>query len=516
METYNIIMREKFDIIIIGAGLTGALGATILSKLGYQVLLLEKGKHPRFTLGESATPLTSYYFDKFAKQFDIPELSVLSSYERMSTNTKLNCGPKELFYYMSHKLDVTYDKAQSETREMVVQTRTVDLQYDRAQLDEYLTNLSIEYGARYIDEFLVNTVQFINSSVIVQGEHSGATKQFQGRFIIDSTGHQSVLSKQMDLRIQAEDLDTPLNSRSIFTHFTGVKDLETVLENGSSFNETMPIHRCRGTQHHFFSGGWYWFVPFDNGVTSIGLSLDNETYPINSMSGEEEFKTFTERLPIIKELLLNAKNTIPYVKTKRLQFFSRRLAGDRWALMPSAAMGIDAWQSTGMTLSVMALDRLIWILDNICFPLNCFSEKQFEPYVYQLTEEFKHISHFIHGIYKSFKHKELLELFCLLPFMGIERFVIDGGLSRPWDKNAILMNFGNPHWHKHFYRFYDFILEMNKKSILTIEDISKAQSFLVEDLSLYNNRQYGCPTMKGIYTVNKSQVENEVGSAMSV
>ena len=509
-------MDKRFDVIIVGAGITGALGATILAKLGYKVLLLERNKHPRFALGESATPLTTYYFEKFAKQFGIPELEELSSYDRMSANTTLNCGPKELFYYMPHTLDIKPNKTQLANEEIVVQTRTVDLQYDRAQLDEYVTSLSVKYGASYIDEINVGSVHFNNSGVEVSATKNNEAQVFKGRFIIDSTGHQSLLAKQMDLRTPAENLDTPLNTRCIFTHFTGVKDLESILGDGENFNDSMSVHRRRGTQHHFFDGGWYWFIPFDNGVTSVGLSLDNELYPINELSAEDEFKLFTERLPVVHELLAGAKNIAPYVKTGRLQFFSHKFVGARWALMPAAVMGMDAWQSTGLTLSFMALDRLIWTLDNLCFPLDEFEESNFDAYTQQLSSEFYHLSRFIHGIYKSFKHKELLGMFCLLPFMGVERFVIDGGLDRPWDKNSTLMNFGNPHWRTHFYRFYDLIVEMNKKDQLSQDDIDLARKIMLEDMALYNNRQYGCPSMNNIYMVEKSRVENAVGTAMSV
>lgn len=509
-------MEKVYDAIIVGSGVTGSLGATILSKLGYDVLLLEKGQHPRFALGESATPLTTYYFEKFSKQYEIPELKSLSEYSMMKKETSLNCGPKELFYYMPHKLDETPVKDKIAKDEIVVQTRTVDLQYDRADLDHYLTKLSQKYGSEYIDNITVKHVLFNEDLVLVKAEKDKQDFEFKGKFIIDSTGFQSLLSKQMDLKIPGEKLDLPLNSRSIFTHFTGVKDLEAVLGNNENFNEEMPVHRRRGTQHHFFDGGWYWFIPFDNGVTSVGLCLDNEMYPMNEKTGEQEFKEFTDRLPIVKELLSEADNKMPYIKTGRMQFYSRKISGARWALMPAAAMGLDAWQSTGMTLSFMSLDRVIWTLHNLCYPKDDFKEEKFFPYEEQLKDEYFNLSYFVNGIYKSFKHKELMSMFCLLPFMGIEHFVINGGLSRPWDNNAKLMSFGNPLWKENFYRFYDLIIELNKKDTLSESDVARAREIMLLDMKEFNNRSYGCPTMNNIYMVNSSEVEDKVGSAMSV
>ena len=48
---------RKFDVIIIGSGFAGSIMAMILRRLGRTVLVLEKGKHPRFAIGESSTPV---------------------------------------------------------------------------------------------------------------------------------------------------------------------------------------------------------------------------------------------------------------------------------------------------------------------------------------------------------------------------------------------------------------------------------------------------------------------------
>ena len=506
-----------FDVAIIGSGFTGALGAGILSKLGYKVLLLERGRHPKFALGESSTPLTTHYLKKFSDQYGIPEFDVLSSYEKMKSGTNLNCGPKELFYYMGHSFSEASMLGSNLTqKEVIVQTRSTDVQYDRAQLDEYLTSVAIKYGSEYIDMVDVNKVLFSSSDVTIFASEEGCEREFKSKFIIDCTGHKSVLAKQMDLRIFEKNLDTPLKTRTIFTHFKGVKEIDMAFQNLEGFDKKIEIPRTRGTQHHVFDGGWYWFIPFDNGVTSVGISLDMDLHPQNAMAAEEEFMLITSKLPLVKKLLSSAQNTMAFIKTDRLQFFSNKMAGGRWALMPSAAFGIDAWQSTGMTLSVMSLDRLIWNLENVVFKFDKFEPESFAIYQEQLSKEFYYISRFIHGVYKSFKHQELFNLFCLLPFLGIEKFVLDGGLLRPWDSNAIFMNFGNPHWVECFNKLYYFILDMNKKDTLTENDISFAQNVIQKDMYRYNSRNYGCPSMKNTYMVDNSTIEEALDKVLAL
>ena len=64
-------MKKEYDAVVICSGAVGSIAATILSKLGYQVLLLEKGKHPRFAIGESSTPVTTFFFERFSKLYDM-------------------------------------------------------------------------------------------------------------------------------------------------------------------------------------------------------------------------------------------------------------------------------------------------------------------------------------------------------------------------------------------------------------------------------------------------------------
>src|SRR5688572_3900963 len=55
---------SQCDVVVIGGGPAGSLVATYLSQKGYQVVLLEKQKHPRYLVGESVLPDVWKYFDE--------------------------------------------------------------------------------------------------------------------------------------------------------------------------------------------------------------------------------------------------------------------------------------------------------------------------------------------------------------------------------------------------------------------------------------------------------------------
>jgi len=67
-------MSRNFDIAIIGSGFAGPLLGIIARRLGRSVVLLERGRHPRFAIGESSTPLTNLLLEELAHRYALPRL----------------------------------------------------------------------------------------------------------------------------------------------------------------------------------------------------------------------------------------------------------------------------------------------------------------------------------------------------------------------------------------------------------------------------------------------------------
>ena len=49
-------IRIDTDVAVIGSGFGGSLTALALRARGQRVVLIERGRHPRFAIGESSTP----------------------------------------------------------------------------------------------------------------------------------------------------------------------------------------------------------------------------------------------------------------------------------------------------------------------------------------------------------------------------------------------------------------------------------------------------------------------------
>ena len=73
-----------YDVAIVGSGFAGSLLAMILRRQGRSVILLEKGKHPRFAIGESSTPLSNLLLEDLALRYDLPGIAPLTKWGTMA------------------------------------------------------------------------------------------------------------------------------------------------------------------------------------------------------------------------------------------------------------------------------------------------------------------------------------------------------------------------------------------------------------------------------------------------
>src|SRR5437773_8278216 len=63
----------KADVVVIGGGPAGSTAANLLAQKGYEVVLLDKARHPRLTVGESVLPHVWKYIDAVGATEDIEQ-----------------------------------------------------------------------------------------------------------------------------------------------------------------------------------------------------------------------------------------------------------------------------------------------------------------------------------------------------------------------------------------------------------------------------------------------------------
>ena len=73
-------MNGSFDIAVIGSGFAGSLFAIVCRRLGRSVVLVERGTHPRFAIGESSSPLANLLLEELCDRYGLSRIRPLSAW----------------------------------------------------------------------------------------------------------------------------------------------------------------------------------------------------------------------------------------------------------------------------------------------------------------------------------------------------------------------------------------------------------------------------------------------------
>src|SRR5262245_36143404 len=160
------------DIAIVGSGFAGTLMALALARRGRRVLLVERGRHPRFAIGESSTPLANLLLEEIADRYDLPRLRSFSKWgpwQRMHPDVA--CGLKRGFTFFFHHLGQPFADSDEHDRQLMVAASPFDEVSDthwyRPDFDHALVREAQAEGALYLDETELETCQEAAHSVLL-------------------------------------------------------------------------------------------------------------------------------------------------------------------------------------------------------------------------------------------------------------------------------------------------------------------------------------------------------------
>ena len=396
---------RTYDVVIVGGGIGGSTLAVILARHGVDVLMLEGGSHPRFTIGESTIPEATLLLRVLAGRYDVPELAALSTYGSTLRYVTAGCGVKRNFSFFHHAPGEPVNPRQSTQLPTFAPPLGPDCHYFRQDIDSWLYYLALRYGADGVTGAQVNEVEFGPGGADL-GTADG--RRYRARFVVDAGGIRAFLPQALDLRDSTCAYRT--SSRSIFTHMVGVTPWE--LAGAGPASHGLPSPPSQGTLHHIFDGGWMWVIPFDNHprstnlLTSVGVTLDTARSPWSGAPPEEEFWSVVSRFPSVAQQLRQAKPARAFVGSQRNQFSSARLAGDRWILLPHASNFIDPLFSSGLSITFWAVNQFAaQLIDSV--RTGHFSAERYEPTADWVRRCFDYYDALVSRSYTSFRDFEL-------------------------------------------------------------------------------------------------------------
>ena len=312
---------EQYDVVIIGAGPSGSVAASLLAADGMSVLILEKQYFPRFSIGESLLPQCMEFLkeagleqalDKYAEEFGF-QYKNGAAFHKKGKNSSFDFTEK-----FSEGRGTTYQVKRG--------------LFDKLLADETeKKGVSIRYGHQ------VNSVASLEPEVILDvSDDNEQPYQVKAKFLLDASGFGRVLPRLLDLELPS---DFPIR-HSYFSHFKdGI--------NCSEFDRDKILI----TVNPNHSDVWYWLIPFSDGSASVGVVGLPERFD-ETLPAIDTLQAFIAQDANLQRLL---KNATPLQDARVIKGYSAdvtKLWGKNFALLGNAGEFLDPVFSSGVTIAM--------------------------------------------------------------------------------------------------------------------------------------------------------------------
>ncbi|MEP7340626.1 MAG: tryptophan 7-halogenase [Acidobacteriota bacterium] len=406
-------MKSDFDLAIIGSGFSASLLAMIARRIGLSVILIERGSHPRFAIGESTSPLMNLIIEQLAERYDLPRLLPLATFGAWQRNyPEVVCGLKRGFTYFKHESATRYRAASDRSNQLLVaaspNNEVADTHWLRADVDHFLLKEAIALGAEYLDRTALHEVERTNGNLAcLLGERVGQAVRVRARLTIDASGPNGFLSQK--LKLSGPGFNNYPATQSLFSHFIGVHRCDQMPDYAVSGLSPYPMDDA--ALHHVFDGGWMWVLRFGNGTTSAGIAVTDELAADLKLSeGEAAWDRFLKRFPSIAAQFAEAEAIREFTWMPRLASRVTSAAGPGWALLPSAAAFVDPLFSTGMPLALLGVERIGKLLEE------GIDSDKLRAYDLLTLAEADHTAQFISACYAAFPRFENFTAYSMFYF----------------------------------------------------------------------------------------------------
>lgn len=306
------------EVLIIGAGPAGSVAAALLCRQGCRVLVLERERFPRFSIGESLLPQSME---------DLERAGLLRAVQAAGFQLKNGA-----VFARGHQL-AEFDFSDKHSAGW-----GTTFEVERARFDHLLAleaerqGASVRYGQKVVALDLSRSRPRATVEDSLKGEYL-----VEADFVLDASGFGRVLPRLLNIETLSE---FPVRA----ARFTHVEDRISPAE--------FDRNKIRITVSSVNPSAWYWLIPFANGRSSIGVVAEAAFLERYTPSQPEGLQALLREDPALICLLRNAKWDTPVRQIVGYSANVKALYGRGWALLGNAGEFLDPIFSSGVTIAV--------------------------------------------------------------------------------------------------------------------------------------------------------------------
>ncbi len=374
---------QQVDVLIIGAGPSGTVAASILNKQGLRVKILEQQKFPRFVIGESLLPRCMDNFEK---------AGFIDAIEAAGFQKKV--GAKFLDFDRKCEFDFSmqYTKGWNWT-----------WQVQRAEFDKLLADEVEKMGVEIAYEQTVTAVEFdeLGHSTTTYADTVGNRHKIKAKFLIDASGYGRVLPRLLDL----DKPSTFPERTSLFTHV-----VPRQVQTGKEKNQIIIIV--------YTAQVWGWVIPFSDGSSSIGVVGDIAEIEKYQGSQGDKMRQWIAEIPALKERFTAAAFKFEPRNITGYSASVKTLYGKGFALTGNSAEFLDPIFSSGTTFATESAGRAAELIVRQFSGEDVDWEKEYSDYIYRGVDVFRSfITHWYDGtlqkiIFSDLENHDLKRQIC--------------------------------------------------------------------------------------------------------
>jgi flavin-dependent dehydrogenase len=324
-----VIADSACEVLIMGGGPAGSTAATLLSRMGRKVILLEKAHHPRFHIGESLLPMNLPLFERLGVLDKVAAMGVFKPGADFEADNPQGYNTFEFKRAIGNSPPHAY-------------------QVWRQDFDKMLFEHARETGADAREGHEVTALEQVDSrcSHIDVRTDAGQTYRITANYVMDATGRDTFHSSKKRLRRKNDEHQ----SAAIFGHFRGA--------------ECRPGEDAGNISIYRFDHGWIWMIPLPQGVMSVGAVCRPE-YLKQRKGRTVEFLWETLRLNegvakrIERAVLIGDEVRV----TGNYSYDSTQMGGAGWVMIGDAFAFLDPVFSSGVYLAMSGAEQAASVVD---------------------------------------------------------------------------------------------------------------------------------------------------------